>query len=308
MQRLDLSESMARALFLDYGTNGLKRHKHKNAPQPDPETESDHDADAVKDLEMKVMVQKTVELRVQVKTLEQQARDFRLENIRCKKEISNVREECENAKREKERAEERYQKEIQDLLAEKARMAIKQGELRNELYKMHVEHGRHVRETEKEKWMLGRENRVTEERMSAEVKQREAELTKLRTENEGFQKVTDEISALKEELKEVRQSQSDERYDMVRFQLRVDQVVAMLQCTTLTSEARENTKDDQIVRKSLEELKKITQECAMLRMSRGDDVFEMGRNLLKLTRKIDAKATNLNESDLETKRRRLTQE
>lgn len=105
---------------------------------------------------------------------------------------------------------------------------------------------------------------------------------------------------------------------MVRFQLRVDQVVAMLQCTTLTSEARENTKDHQIVRKSLEELKKITQECAMLRMSRGDDIFEIGRNLLKLVPKIDAEATNERELQLETarpfislhgnKRRRLTQD
>jgi len=107
---------------------------------------------------------------------------------------------------------------------------------------------------------------------------------------------------------------------MVHFQLCVDQVVAMLQCT-LTVEARENIKDNKILEKSLEELKKITQECAMLRMSRGDDVFEMGRNLLKLVSnkrkpKIDAEATN--ESDLKpatrpfkspaNKRRRLIQD
>ena len=105
---------------------------------------------------------------------------------------------------------------------------------------------------------------------------------------------------------------------MVRFQLRVDQVVAMLECT-LTSEARGNIKDDQIVEKSLGELKKITQECAMLRMSRGDDVFEMARNLLKLVeKKPRSDAEGVNESNLETaaipfktlhgnKRRRLTQ-
>ena len=80
---------------------------------------------------------------------------------------------------------------------------------------------------------------------------------------------------------------------MVRFQLRVDQVIAMLQCT-LTSEARENIKDDQIVEKSLGELKKITHDCAMSRMSRGDDIFEMARNLLT---RIDAEGT---------KKRRLT--
>ena len=102
---------------------------------------------------------------------------------------------------------------------------------------------------------------------------------------------------------------------MVRFQLRVDQVVAMLECT-LTSEARGNIKDDQIVEKSLGELKKITQECAMLRMSRGDDV---ARNLLKLVeKKPRSDAEGINESNLETaaipfktlhgnKRRRLTQ-
>ena len=90
---------------------------------------------------------------------------------------------------------------------------------------------------------------------------------------------------------------------MVRFQLRVDQVVTMLQCT-LTSKAQENIKDDsQIVEKSLEELKKITHDCAMSRMSRGDDVYEMARNLLlklaeKKTPRIDAEGS---------KKRRLTQ-
>ena len=89
---------------------------------------------------------------------------------------------------------------------------------------------------------------------------------------------------------------------MVRFQLRVDQVVTMLQCT-LTSKAQENIKDDsQIVEKSLEELKKITHDCAMSRMSRGDDVYEMARNLLlklaeKKTPRIDAEGS---------KKRRLT--
>jgi hypothetical protein len=109
---------------------------------------------------------------------------------------------------------------------------------------------------------------------------------------------------------------------MVRFQLRVDQVVVMLQCTS-TLEARQNINADQIVEKSLEELKKITQECAMLRMSRGDDVFEMGRNLLnpvsrKRKPKIDAETTNKNNTETATgpwafkspanKRRRLIQD
>ena len=203
VQHLDLSESMARALFLDYGTGGLRRRKPRRAPKPDPETESDHDSDAAKDLEVEAMVQKTVHLRVQVKTLEQQARDLRLENIRCKKEVSNVLKECENLKREKERAErwyQRYQKENQDLHGEKTRMAIKQEELRNEFYKMQVDHSRYIRETEKEKWMLGRENLVVEGKLSAEVKKKDAELTTLRMQNEGLQKTVDEISALKEEL------------------------------------------------------------------------------------------------------------
>ena len=82
---------------------------------------------------------------------------------------------------------------------------------------------------------------------------------------------------------------------MVCFQLRMDQVVVMLQCTS-TLEAQQNINANQIVEKSLEELKKITQECAMLRMSCGDDVFEMGRNLLnpvscKRKPKIDAEKT-----------------
>ena len=204
MQHLDLSESRARALFLDYGTQGLlKRRKPKKAPKPDPETDSDHDSDAAKDLEVEAMVQKTVQFRVQVKTLEQQARDLQLENDKCKKEISDVLEKCENLKREKERAEyrcQRYQKENQDLRAESARIAIKQEELRNEFYKMQVDHSRYIRETEKEKWMLGRENMVVEGKLSAEVKKKEAELTTLRMEIEGFQKTVDEISALKEEL------------------------------------------------------------------------------------------------------------
>jgi len=89
---------------------------------------------------------------------------------------------------------------------------------------------------------------------------------------------------------------------MVHFQLRVDQVVVMLQCTSML-EAQQNINADQIVEKSSEELKKITQECAMLRMSHGDDVFEMGRNLLnpfscKRKPKIDAETTNKN--DMET--------
>lgn len=54
-----------------------------------------------------------------------------------------------------------------------------------------------------------------------------------------------------------------------------------LQCT-LISEGQEDIKDDQIVEKKS---KKITQECAMLQMSSGDDVFGMARNLLKLVKK-----------------------
>lgn len=53
------------------------------------------------------------------------------------------------------------------------------------------------------------------------------------------------------------------------------------QCT-LISEGQEDIKDDQIVGKNL---KKITQECAMLQMSSGDEVFGMARNLLKLVKK-----------------------
>lgn len=194
---------MARALFLDYGTGGLRRRKPRRAPKPEPETESDYDSDAANDLEVKAMVQKAVELRVQVKTLEQQARNLQLENDKFKKKISDVLEECKKLKREKERAEywcQRYQKENQDLRAESARVAIKQEELRNEFYKMQVDHSRYIRETEKEKWMLGRENLVVEGKLSAEVKKKDAELTTLRMENEGFQKTVDEISALKEEL------------------------------------------------------------------------------------------------------------
>ena len=91
---------------------------------------------------------------------------------------------------------------------------------------------------------------------------------------------------------------------MVRFQLHMDQVVVMLQCT-LTLEAWQNINADQIVEKSLEELKKITQECAMLRMSHGDDVFEMGRNLLnpvscKRKPKIDTETTNKNNMETAT--------
>jgi len=91
---------------------------------------------------------------------------------------------------------------------------------------------------------------------------------------------------------------------MVRFQLHMDQVVVMLQCT-LTLEAWQNINADQIVEKSLEELKKITQECAMLWMSHGDDVFEMGRNLLnpvscKRKPKIDAETTNKNNTETAT--------
>lgn len=56
------------------------------------------------------------------------------------------------------------------------------------------------------------------------------------------------------------------------------------QCT-LISEGQEDIKDDQIVEKNLKELKKITQECVMLQMSSGDDVFGMARNLLKLVKK-----------------------
>jgi len=48
--------------------------------------------------------------------------------------------------------------------------------------------------------MSGREIRVVEEKLSAEAKKKEAELTTLRMENEGLQKTIDEISALKEEL------------------------------------------------------------------------------------------------------------
>jgi hypothetical protein len=203
VQRLDLSESRARDLFLDYGTRGLKRHELKKASKPDPESESDHDSDAAEDLEVKVMVQKTVQLRVQVKTLEQRARDLRLENDECKKEISDLLDECENSKRERERAEywrQRYQKESQDLRAEKARVEMKQEELGNELCRVKVDHSRYIRETEKEKWMLGRENRAAEGKLSAEVKKKEAELTALKMEKEGLQKIVDEISALKEEL------------------------------------------------------------------------------------------------------------
>ena len=91
---------------------------------------------------------------------------------------------------------------------------------------------------------------------------------------------------------------------MVRFQLHMDQVVVMLQCTS-TLEAWQNINADQIVEKSLEELKKITQECAMLWMSHGDDVFEMGRNLLnpvshKRKLKIDAETTNKNDTETDT--------
>jgi len=91
---------------------------------------------------------------------------------------------------------------------------------------------------------------------------------------------------------------------MVCFQLCMDQVVVMLQCT-LMLEARQNINADQIVEKSLEELKKITQECVMLQMSHGDDVLEMGRNLLnpvsrKRKLKIDAETTNKNNTETAT--------
>jgi chromosome segregation ATPase len=203
VQRLDLSESRARDLFLDYGTRGLKRHELKKASKPDPESESDHDSDAAEDLEVKVMVQKTVQLRVQVKTLEQRARDLRLENHECKKEISDLLEECENLKRDRESAEywhKKYEEENQDLRAEKAHVAMKKQELSHELHRVQVDHSRYIKETEKEKQMLGRENRAVEGKLSAEVKKKEAELTALRMENEGLQKTFDEISALREEL------------------------------------------------------------------------------------------------------------
>lgn len=203
VQRLDLSESRARDLFLDYGTGGLKRQETKKAPKPDPESESDHDSDAAKDLEVKVMVKKTVQLRVQVKKLEKQARDLRLENDNGRKEISDLLEECKNLKREKERAEclhRRYQKENQDLRVEKVRVEIKQEELGDELHTMQVDHSRYIREMEKEKRMLGRENRAAEEKLSAEVKKKEAELRTIRMENKGLQQTVDQISALKEEL------------------------------------------------------------------------------------------------------------
>ena len=50
-------------------------------------------------------------------------------------------------------------------------------------------------------------------------------------------------------------------------------------------EGQDDIKDDQNVEKSLKKLKKITQECAILQMSHGDDVFGMARNLLKLVKK-----------------------
>jgi len=198
-----LSESRAQSLFLDYGTGGLKRRKPRRASKPDAESESNDDSDAAKDLEVKAMVKKTVQLRAQVKRLEQQAWDLQLEYDKCKKEILDLMEEAENLKREKERAErwhQRYQRKNQDLRAEKAHVALKQEELVNELYRVQVDHSRYRRETEKEKWMSGREIRAVEEKLSAEAKKKKAELTTLRMENEGLQKTIDEISALKEEL------------------------------------------------------------------------------------------------------------
>jgi len=198
-----LLESRAQSLFLDYGTGGLKRRKPRRAPKPDVESKSNDDSDAAKDLEVKAMVKKTVQLHAQVKRLEQQAWDLQLEYDKCKKEISDLMEEAENLKREKERAErwhQRYQRENQDLHVEKVHVALKQEELVNKLYRVQVDHSRYRRETEKEKWMSGREIRAVEEKLSAEAKKKEAELTTLRMENEGLQKTVDEISALKEEL------------------------------------------------------------------------------------------------------------
>jgi len=198
-----LSESRARSLFLDYGTGGLKQRKPRRAPKPDAESESDDDSDAAKDLEVKAMVKNTVQLCAQVKRLEQQVRDLQLEYDKHKKEILDLMEEAENLKREKERTEhwhQRYQRENQDLRVDKARMALKQEELVNELYRVQVDHSRYRRETEKEKWMSRREIRVVEEKLSVEAKKKEAELTTLRMENEGLQKTVGEISALKEEL------------------------------------------------------------------------------------------------------------
>ena len=56
------------------------------------------------------------------------------------------------------------------------------------------------------------------------------------------------------------------------------------QCT-LILEGQDDIKDDQNVEKSLKKLKKITQECVILQMSHGDEVFGMARNLLKLVKK-----------------------
>ena len=58
---------------------GLKRCKPRRAPKPDAESESNDDSDAAKDLGVKAMVKKTVQLRAQVKRLEQQAWDLQLE-------------------------------------------------------------------------------------------------------------------------------------------------------------------------------------------------------------------------------------
>jgi len=149
------------------------------------------------------MVKNTVQLRTQVKRLEQQVRDLQLEYDKHKKEISDLMEEAKILKREKERTEhwhQRYQRENQDLRADKVRTALKQEELVNELYRVQVDHSRYRRETEKEKWLSRREIWVVEEKLSVEAKKKEAELTTLRMENEGLQKTVDEISALKEEL------------------------------------------------------------------------------------------------------------
>jgi len=182
---------------------GLKRHKPRRAPKPDAESESDDDSDVAKDLEVKAMVKNTVQLRAQVKRLDQQVWDLQLEYDKHKKEISDLMEEAENLKREKERTEhwhQRYQRKNQDLHADKVRVALKQEELVNELYRVQVDHSHYRRETEKEKWMSRREIQAVEEKLSAEAKKKEAELTTLRMENEGLQKTVDEISTLKEEL------------------------------------------------------------------------------------------------------------
>jgi len=149
------------------------------------------------------MVKNTVQLHAQVKRLEQQVWDLQLEYDKCKKEISDLMEEAKNLKREKERTEhwhQRYQRENQDLRADKVHVALKQEELVNELYRVQVDHSRYRREMEKEKWMSRREIWVVEEKLSAEAKKKEAELMTLRMENKGLQKTIDEISALKEEL------------------------------------------------------------------------------------------------------------